>query len=200
MNWLAHFVLSEHNRNLIIGNWLGEAVRGKDYQTYEAEIQKGILLHREIDSFTDSNPIVKKITKKFHHHQGKFAPVVVDLVMDYFLYKNWQMFENEAFEPFKYGVYKTLKSALNLYPEELQNQTKALITFDWMEKYTTLPGVQEVLNEMSKRTDYPNNMDTAIGDVYENEEMFNNYFLEFFPQLQSHCKDFLKYYDIGKTN
>ncbi len=142
MNWLAHFVLSEHQENILIGNWLGEVVKGKKYQKYEGDYQKGIILHREIDSFTDQHPLVKATTKIFHPSQGKFAPVVVDMAFDYFLFTHWQDFEPEEFSSFKKKVYAVLKKHYHLYPPVLLERTKALIYFDWLEKYTTLECIQ----------------------------------------------------------
>ncbi len=197
MNWLAHFVLSNHQENLIVGNWLGEFVRGKKYENYPPSIAMGILMHREIDSFTDEHPIVKKATKIFQPHQRKYAPIVVDLFFDYFLFQNWERFETLGFEVFKNSVYEILQANRDLYSRKTQVQTQAFIEYDWLQNYTTLEGLQKVLIEMGKRTHFVNHFDTAIKDVHFHEKELNEYFLEFFPQLQEDTQNFIKYYDIG---
>lgn len=63
MNLVAHQYLSFNNPSLQLGNLLGEVVKGNKYNDYPNDIKKGILLHREIDSFTDSHEIVKKSTE-----------------------------------------------------------------------------------------------------------------------------------------
>ena len=53
MNYLAHIYLSGNDPDLIFGNFIADAVPGKQYKNYSNRIQEGIILHREIDSFTD---------------------------------------------------------------------------------------------------------------------------------------------------
>ncbi len=196
MNWVAHFVLSEDEEELVVGNWLGEIVRAKDYEKYSKPLQRGILMHREIDTYTDANPIIKRATQLFHQAQGKFSPVVVDLVFDYFLIQNWNKYREDSYESFKKEIYKMLMDHIELYPSKLQKTTEALLHYDWFENYRTLEGIQEVLRQMSVRTKYPNQMDTAVDVVFENEEILNQYFLDFFPEMQWHCRNYLKYYDF----
>ena len=56
MNYLAHLVLSGKNEEVLFGNFIADAVKGKSYLTWSKNIQKGILLHRFIDHYTDTNP------------------------------------------------------------------------------------------------------------------------------------------------
>ena len=71
MNFVAHQYLSFENQSLQIGNLLGETVKGKQYLDFPEEIQKGILLHRSIDTYTDSHETVKKSSSYFHETQHK---------------------------------------------------------------------------------------------------------------------------------
>ena len=84
MNYLAHFHLSNNDTNLIIGNYIADDVKGKAYLNYSQEIQRGILLHRRIDDYTDSHDIVLGSKDLIRHHQNKFTPVVMDVFYDYF--------------------------------------------------------------------------------------------------------------------
>ena len=58
MNFLAHLFLSGENEKVKIGNFIGDFVKGNKLEEYDQEIQFGIRLHREIDSYTDSHPVV----------------------------------------------------------------------------------------------------------------------------------------------
>jgi acyl carrier protein phosphodiesterase len=71
MNYLAHFYLSGENENILLGNYIGDSVKGKDYLKYPAEIAKGILLHREIDTFTDKNEIFRITTSRLQPRYKK---------------------------------------------------------------------------------------------------------------------------------
>ncbi len=60
MNFLAHLYLAGDSEPIILGNFLGDFVKGRLLQQFEPSILKGIALHRNIDSFTDSHYVVKE--------------------------------------------------------------------------------------------------------------------------------------------
>ncbi len=191
MNLVAHQLLSFQNENWQLGNYLGEMVRGKKYEDYQPEIQKGILLHREIDSYTDTHPEVRKSTARLHKNYGKFSGVIVDIFYDYLLIKNWDTFSEQTFENFKENVYHLLGYHMDEYSAKLQKFTYYLIRDDWYEKYSTLDGIDQTLRGMSARTKFPNNMYQASKELYLHEDLFEQDFLAFFPDIIQHSKEFL---------
>ena len=64
MNFLAHIYLSGEDQGITIGNFIADGIKGKKYLSYSEDMQKGILLHRSIDSFTDQHPVVRQSTKR----------------------------------------------------------------------------------------------------------------------------------------
>jgi acyl carrier protein phosphodiesterase len=92
MNHLAHFVLSGGDADLAIGNFVADFITNRQLPDFSAGVQRGIWLHREIDAFTDSHPIVKQSTKRLHPFHHKYSPVIVDVYYDYLLAKNWDTF------------------------------------------------------------------------------------------------------------
>ena len=60
MNYLAHIYLSRDDELISIGNFMADHVKGNKYKLYAPDLQKGILLHRHIDSFTDAHELVRK--------------------------------------------------------------------------------------------------------------------------------------------
>ena len=72
MNFLAHIYLSGNNDLIKIGNFMADGIRGKDYLNFPEDIKKGILLHRQIDTFTDSHPIYRMSKHRLHE---KYGPV-----------------------------------------------------------------------------------------------------------------------------
>ena len=72
MNFLAHIYLSGGDEKTIIGNFIGDFVKGNQILNFEKEVMNGILLHREIDRFTDDHPIVleskKRLWETYHHY------------------------------------------------------------------------------------------------------------------------------------
>ena len=58
MNFLAHAYLSFGQEEILVGNLVADFIKGKELRQFSEDIQIGILLHREIDSFTDTHPLV----------------------------------------------------------------------------------------------------------------------------------------------
>ena len=85
MNFLAHIYLSGNNKEITIGNFIADGIRGKDYKKYPEAIQTGILLHRQIDTFTDAHKTVRQSTKRLHENYGHYSGVIVDILYDHFL-------------------------------------------------------------------------------------------------------------------
>lgn len=192
MNFLAHQYLSFQNPEIQIGNLYGEIVRGKDFENFPGNIRKGILLHRSIDTFTDAHEIVKKSSQKFHENYGKYSPIIVDVIYDYFLIKNWETYSDQDFEAFVSDCYALFQSELENFPEELQFIVNHLIKYDWFHNYQTLEGVESTLKGISQRSKFENNIYKAVREVQLNEEELNEEFNLFFPELINHCKLFLE--------
>lgn len=193
MNLVAHQFLSFNQIDLQKGNLLGEVIHGKKYLLYPDDIAKGILLHRFIDSFTDVHPLVKSATSIFHKTHGKFSPVIVDVVFDYFLIKNWSSFSDESFIEFKKYCYFIFKETLDEFPLELQYMLAHLLQHDWFHRYQSLDGIQTTLRELGSRTSFPNNMNDVLPILHENHDELESIFLNFFPELITQCQLFLQH-------
>lgn len=192
MNFLAHQFLSFQKPEIQIGNLYGEIVRAKDYMNYPDGIRKGILLHRSIDSFTDSNPIVKKSTRIFQPNYGKYAPVIVDVIYDYFLIKNWNKYSDLGFEDFVNGCYTLFKENMSGFPENLKFIIRHLLNYDWFRNYRSFDGIEETLRGISGRSKFKNNISEAVHELKIFENQLNENFNDFFPLLLEHCKNFIE--------
>lgn len=191
MNYLAHQFLSFQNTDIQLGNLYGEIVRGKDFENYQGDIQKGILLHRAIDTFTDGHEIVKKSSKKFHDQYGKFSPIIIDVVYDYYLIQNWKTFTNLDFEQFVQNCYTLFHQELPKFPEKLQFIVSHLLRYDWFHNYASFEGIEETLRGIKNRSKFDNQIDLAIREIERFDKELNEEFLEFFPELMQHCKEFV---------
>jgi len=90
MNFLGHLVLAGTDENLSLGAMLGDFVRGRvALQAFPAPVQKGILLHRHIDAFTDSRPEVAALRSWFPADFRRYAGIIIDLGFDHLLARDW---------------------------------------------------------------------------------------------------------------
>ena len=120
MNFLAHLYLSGENKEIAIGNFIGDYVKGRQYLNYPPGVQKGIIAHRNIDTFTDSHPMVKETKDYFREGYGRYSGIVVDVVFDYFLAKNWESYSTHPFKEFTKKVHAILLGNFMMLPGRVQ--------------------------------------------------------------------------------
>jgi len=183
MNYLAHFQLSKNNTDLIIGNYIADDVKGKAYLEYSTDIQRGIMLHRKIDSFTDTHPIVEQSKKRIRKDQGKFTPVVMDVFYDYFLAKNWTSYSNVALLEFTTAIYQTLTNNLSKLPPRSRERLPYMKKNNWLYNYQKIAGINKALSGMARRTKYANNMNQAHIILKKEEDKLQDDFNQFYPEL-----------------
>ena len=192
MNFLAHLYLSGDQPAIMAGNFMGDFVKGKSYlQLYEADIVKGIELHRSIDEFTDNHPIVTESKNRLRPAYRHYSGVIVDVFYDHFLAHNWNTFHPEKLEVFAQKSYQIILSFDPILPHELKRMMPYMINGNWLVSYRELEGIHRSLSGMARRTPYDSKMDKAVTDLQEHYEAFKNEFMEFFPQLDAFCKAFL---------
>ena len=109
MNFLAHLYLSENNTNILIGNFIADHIPGNNFTHLHPEIQKGILFHREIDTFTDAHKIVRKSKRRLHPRYRHYKGVIIDIFYDHYLAKNWQLYADIPLKTFAQNVYTLLQ-------------------------------------------------------------------------------------------
>ncbi|WP_321514768.1 ACP phosphodiesterase [Marinifilum fragile] len=186
MNFLAHLYLSGDSEKVRVGNFIGDYVKGKKYEKYHPEIQKGIILHRNIDHFTDKHPLVLDSSKKLKEGYGRYSGVVVDLIFDHFLAKYWQDYHTLSIKDFVTNSHEALIKNYLLLPNKVKLFLPFLIQSRRLESYANIDGLQTALDIMARRTSLPDNSVYAIKSLEDNYSDFENKFKLF-------MKDILKY-------
>lgn len=192
MNFLAHLYLSGNNPKIMIGNFMGDFIKGRAYlNQYDSEIIKGIDLHRSIDEFTDSHAIVtqskNRLRPKYRHYSG----VITDVFYDHFLAANWNQFHSLPLAQFAQQAYQTIQSSDTELPAELNHMMPYMVNGNWLLNYSNLEGIHRALSGMARRTPYESKMEESVTDLRENYDAFKNEFMEFFPLLEAYCKSIL---------
>ncbi len=186
MNFLSHLYLSGSNEGIIIGNFIADSVKGSSYKNYNPDIQKGILLHRKIDLFTDTHLIVGQSKERLRSKYRKYAGVIVDIFYDHFLAKNWNAHSDIELNQFTQHIYAIIKNNHSVLPEKSAQFTKYMLQHDILFAYSKLEGIEKVLSGMAGRTAFESNMEYAIHDLKEHYHLFENEFEIFFPQLKKY--------------
>ncbi len=193
MNFLAHLYLSGNDPKVMVGNFIGDFVKGRQAVTrFEAGIARGIALHRAIDEFTDSHALVQqsknRLRPKYRHYSG----VIVDIFYDHFLARNWPQFHEEFLPDFADRSYQLLQDHQPVLPQEVNWMLPYMIKGNWLVNYARVEGVHRALSGMARRTPYESKMDEASHDLKAHYAFFQEEFMQFFPDLHAFAQNYLR--------
>ncbi len=188
MNFLAHIYLSGENDLIKIGNFMADGIRGKQFEHFPEDVQKGILLHRFIDTYTDSHDIFRTSTKRLHDRYHHYAGVIVDIVYDHFLAKNWTQYSDEKLELFVKRFYHSLHDNYDILTEKTQGLMPYMIERNWLVSYRTTEGIQHILTQMDRRSKNISQMQFAVEELIEFYNEFEEEFTLFFEEMRAQAK------------
>lgn len=189
MNFLAHLYLSGNDEELLLGNFIADAVKGKQAEVYAPGIAKGIKLHRLIDSYTDSHPVVAETKARLRPKYRKFAPVVADVYYDHFLAKQFEQFSLLPLAEYADEVYAFINKHFLLLPPKVQHFFPYMMRQNWLLSYAGLEGIAKALTGLSRRAAFESGMETAAEELQENYEFYAADFNAFFPDLIQYVKE-----------
>ena len=188
MNFLAHAFLSGSDEELLVGNFIADSVKGRQKDLYPPGIRWGIEVHRFIDTYTDTHPIVKQTKDRLRPVYGKFAGVITDMFYDHFLAAKFNQYAAVSLLDFSQYVYATVQKFTLQLPPEVQYFLPYMIKQNWLFRYAQIAGIQASLEGMSRRSAFASNMATATQALETNYRAYEQDFEQFFPELQNYVK------------
>lgn len=196
MNFLAHLFLSGENEDIIFGNFIADAVKGKAMYDYSEDIQDGIRLHREIDKYTDHHPVFLESKKRLQPTYSKFSGVIVDLYYDHFLARLWDDYSEQELNSFVSDSYALLIRNFKLLPPRSKRLLPFMITQNWLVGYKNLYSMKRVFLGMSRRTSFNSGMENAIEDLQKDYTAYEDEFNTFFPDIIRHMEAYREKYNL----
>lgn len=192
MNFLAHLFLSGNRPKIMVGNFIGDFVKGRNpHERYEAGIAAGIELHRSIDHFTDTHEIVKISKNRLRPVYRHYAGVIIDMFYDHFLAKNWTVYSNEQLADFALRAYRLIEEHETILPDKVKYLMPHMTTGNWLVNYGQLQGLERALTGMTKRSAYDSKMNESVKELNLYYGDFEKEFTSFFPELEQHCKNLI---------
>lgn len=188
MNFLAHAYLSKGNSDLLVGNFIGDFIKGRSVSDFDLPIQNGVILHRKIDSFTDTHPIFRLSKSRLLPEYRHYSAVLVDMFYDHFLARNWDQYHQQDLYTFTRDVYSILEDHQAVLPERLQRLLFFMEPNNLLFHYRTTTGLHKALLGMSRRTRFDSGMDRAIHTLKLQYRSFESDFQLFFPELEAFVK------------
>ena len=135
MNFLAHLYLSGDSDEIMLGNFIADFTKAKEVGSCHRDICLGILLHREIDSFTDKHHQFTESKQRLWSRHRHYSSVIVDIFYDHFLAKNWEEYSTIPLEDFARHVYTTIQRFDDALPEKAQQVLPQMIAKNWLVNY-----------------------------------------------------------------
>ena len=195
MNFLAHILLSGSKEGVIMGNYVGDFVKGRltDERTanWDADYVTGLKLHRFIDFYTDHHEVVREATHKAALTQGKLSGIVMDIYFDYFLAKHFDRFSAEPLFLYIRNTYALIERNERFITAEMAPMVRSMIKQDWLTSYATLEGIDLTFHRLARRASFLAPLHNAMLELKENEAFYHEKFFAFFPELQREAEQFI---------
>ena len=189
MNLLAHAFLSFQDTDILAGNMISDYVKGKKQYDLPRNVQKGIQLHRVIDTFTDQHRVVKELSEIFRPKYRLYSGAIIDIVFDHFLANDEIHFNKNQLHDFTQTTYAQLFNHNNLFPERFAKMYPYMVEQNWLFHYQSTEGIQRSLGGLQRRAKYIDETETAFQLFLQHYEQIQTGYQLFFPELLQMSKD-----------
>tara|TARA_B100001093_G_scaffold514834_1_gene589795 strand:- start:8 stop:592 length:585 start_codon:yes stop_codon:yes gene_type:complete len=191
MNYLGHLVLSGNDSEILFGNFIADAIKGNSYLEWPENIQKGILLHRFIDNFTDNNNHYLLGKRRFYEKFPKMGGIVNDILYDHLLW-NYDH-KNKTLQLTKEIIryYKILDDFSENMPEKIKQLYKYMRRDDWLNNYQYEEEMRKILKRMGKRINYSKNLELSFEIYKKSSSDYEKEFELFYNEIKEKTSSFL---------
>lgn len=197
MNYLAHIYLSGDNDEIKIGNFIADFIYGNQYHIFSKDIQKGILLHRAIDTYTDAHPVFRQSKKRLFPNFRHYSSVVVDMFYDHFLAKNFDNYSDIDINQFTKSFYKILERRIDDLPKKVNQIYPVMLKYNWLVSYSNLDNLRNILNQMNHKTKFPTHLEESVDLLILHYDAFEIEFATFFDDIRKEQPLMFKSLDIN---
>lgn len=166
MNYLVHLFLAEDTPPSLLGNLMGDFVKGRLDDTFPAAIRSGIELHRQVDAFAHDNPLYRRSKCRLDDSYGYFRGVLIDIFYDHFLARNWHRYHPLPLEDFAARIYRLLEEHFEMLPPGLQQVAPRMIEHNWLVSYREAETIDRVLGRISARLRRANPIGRGIAELH----------------------------------
>lgn len=186
MNFLAHFQLAWPDEGLVAGGLEGDFFKGPLRGQLPASIEQGVRLHRAIDAFTDSHPVIAQLRRDFPPGLRRYAGILIDLSFDHYLSLHWDSFTDIPLQEFNHRVYRLLQAQQQSLSAGSRSMLARLVEHDILGLYLDWKAVPASAEHVGRR--FSRNPFTDIdAELAPARALLEQAFLGFYPQLQQFC-------------
>ena len=183
MNYLAHALLGDGDRELEVGGILGDFVRGRPDAGLPARLRAGIALHRAVDSFTDRHPQVVAARRRFQPPWRRYAGIMLDVWFDHCLARDFRRWSDVPLPVFSARLRQRLHARTTCLPPALLRFVTYMDANDLPAAYADPQVIGRVLSGISQRLSRPNPLATALPLLQAEDAALSACFEAFFVDL-----------------
>ncbi|MCY7259112.1 ACP phosphodiesterase [Pseudomonas protegens] len=184
MNYLAHLHLGGQRPGQLLGSLYGDFVKGRLQGQFAPEVEAAIQLHRRIDTYTDSHPLVMAALSRFSLTRRRYAGIVIDVFFDHCLARDWAHYADRPLPLFTAEVYRVLAAEPQL-PARLAQIAPYMAADDWLGSYRDFAVLEQVLRGIARRLSRPEELTAAMIELERLYQPLSEDFRAFYPQLQA---------------
>lgn len=193
MNYLAHAYLSFDHPPFIIGNMIADFVKGKQLLQYDENIQRGIRLHRAIDTYTDHHPATRLAKTQLKEAVGAYSGVYTDVIYDHFLANDDTYFTAQSLAGFAENIYEVVAGYHNILPPMFQQVFSHMRQYNWLVGYRHMDGISKSFNGITRRARYLEVPGSVPFKAFEDHyDTLKDCYVQFFPDLVRYVKSYLE--------
>ncbi|WP_312934995.1 ACP phosphodiesterase [Pseudomonas sp.] len=184
MNYLAHLHLGGNAPEQLLGSLYGDFVKGSLDGRFPPALEQAIRLHRRIDSFTDSHPLVLTALGRFPRARRRFAGIALDVFFDHCLARHWADYADQPLTVFTGEVYRVLLAEPAL-PPRLARMAPFMAADDWLASYEDFAVLEPVFNGIARRLSKPEGLLGVSAELRTLYAPLMADFRAFYPHLQA---------------
>ncbi len=183
MNFLAHFHLAWPDEGLVAGGLEGDYYKGPLRGELPEDIERGVRLHRAVDAYTDSHPLIAQLRRELPGELRRYAGILIDLSFDHFLSKHWDHYCDIPLAQFNAAVYRSLQSREHALSGGSRRMLARLVEYDILGLYLDWETVPASAARIGQRLRRSNPLADIGPQLSPARGMLEQAFLGFYPDL-----------------
>ena len=191
MNFLAHALLAGDSPALVVGGVVGDWIKGPLPAGLPEDLARGVALHRAIDTFAETHPAFCASRARMSPARRRYAGVLVDIFWDHLLARDWARYGEEGLGSYCALVYRQIADRRDHLPASSHHALELMAREDWLQSYSGLEGIADVLARMSRRARQPNPLAGGEVEFIAAAEGFERDFRAWLPDAQRFVADWL---------
>mgnify|MGYP003652602573 FL=1 len=188
MNYIAHIHIAHHTQTSLLGNFLGDFVKGQALNDLPAELATGVRLHRKVDLFTDNHELVVDLRRTFPKELRRVAGIIIDITFDHFLLKQWDELTAKPTDEVLDSFYQQLADFNGIDSAHFSRLSESLLKDRWLSDYhqqqTCLSALQSIERRLKHKIIFAHD---AYAFFQLNKASFAATFTAFYPELLIHA-------------